>query len=98
MAAASTNGMTALATMDSGLKIKLRDWECTLGWMVDSTKANGWTIICMDLEYTPGKMAEFMKENIRTTKNMDLAFTPGLTVDATVDIGGEANNMVLELT
>ena len=80
------------------MKIKLRVWESTLGWMADNMKASGWIIICTDLEYILGKMAESMKENIRMIRNMDLEFTPGLMVDATVGIGAGANNMVSALT
>lgn len=35
------NGMTALATMDSGSKIKLKASVSTLGLMADSMKASG---------------------------------------------------------
>ena len=94
MAAASTNGMTALATMDSGLKIKLRDWECTLGWMVDSTKANGWTTTWKAWEFTSGTMVENTKDSTKMIKSMALVSTPGLMKDATQVTGTKENNMV----
>jgi len=92
MAVASISGMTALATTDNGLKIKLRALASTLGLTADSMKESGWITTCMASVFTHGRMAVCTKVNIRMTRSMDLESILGLTADATVAIGAEANS------
>ena len=81
-----------VATMEFGLKIKLKDKELTAGMMAENIQEFGKIIICMVLGNICGKMAENMKVIMKMIKKMVSEYIHGQMAESMKAIGFKANN------
>lgn len=88
-----TVGTMAVATMEIGMRTKLRDLELILGLTVDNMKVNGWITTWTVLEFTHGKMDVNTAESTRTTKSMATVSTHGQMEEPILATGAVANSM-----
>ena len=97
MEKANTFGRMEAIILETGMKIRSKEWVLTLGMMVVCTKVNGKIATCMAKDVILGKMAELTKVNITMIRSTATGFTLGLMADDMKVVGIEVSSTVRAL-